>query len=244
MDFPLSQGFANELVYLPQVDSTNLELGRRVGPDSPEFSVIVAGTQTAGRGRLGRNWTSEPGTSLSASILLKPEAGVRAWVTLLAGVAMARALKEFGLPAKVKWPNDVLIEGKKICGILAELRADGSVILGVGLNLKTQAAAPETATSLQSQNLEIDLDSALAYFLAAFRSRYTVLTQSPQFAITKTLGELDELCSTLGTRVRAEFPDGKSITGLASSIDRTGQLVIQTPEPIAVSAADVWHLRN
>ena len=93
MDFPLSQGFANDLIHLGEVDSTNLELGRRIAPDSPEFTVVVADSQTAGRGRLGRNWTSEPGSSLAVSILLRPAPTSRGWITLLAGVAMARALQ-------------------------------------------------------------------------------------------------------------------------------------------------------
>lgn len=244
MDFPLSQGLVNDLIHLGEVDSTNLELGRRIEANSPEFTVVVADSQTAGRGRLGRNWTSEPGSSLAVSILLRPHPASRGWITLLAGVAMARALREFGLEAFVKWPNDVLIGSKKVCGILAELRADGSVILGAGLNLKNQQGAPETATSLEAQGLEVNADKALAYFLAAFRSRYSVLEQSADFAITKTLNELAEICGTLGQKVRADFPDGSSMSGTAKSIDRNGQLVIETPEPISVSAADVWHLRN
>ena len=244
MDFPLSQGLANDLIHLGEVDSTNLELGRRIAADSPEFTVVVADSQTAGRGRLGRNWTSEPGSSLAVSILLRPAPASRGWVTLLAGVAMARALRELGLEAFVKWPNDVLIASKKVSGILAELRADGSVILGVGLNLKNQQGAPDTATSLEAQGIEVTADKALAYFLAAFRSRYSVLEQSADFGITKTLNELAEICGTLGEKVRADFPDGHSITGTAKSIDRNGQLVIETPELISVSAADVWHLRN
>lgn len=244
MDFPLSQGLVNDLIHLGEVDSTNLELGRRIAADSPEFTVVVADSQTAGRGRLGRNWTSEPGSSLAVSILLRPAPTSRGWITLLAGVAMARALRELGLEAFVKWPNDVLIASKKVCGILAELRADGSVILGVGLNLKNQQGAPDTATSLEAQGIEVTADKALAYFLAAFRSRYSVLEQSADFGITKTLNELAEICGTLGEKVRADFPDGHSITGTAKSIDRNGQLVIETPELISVSAADVWHLRN
>lgn len=244
MDFPLSQGFVNQLLYLPEVDSTNLELGRMDTANSPEFTVLVSSSQTAGMGRLGRTWVSESGSSLAFSILLRPSPAVRSWVTLLAGLAMARALQELGAQALVKWPNDVLLDGKKVSGVLAELRPDGSVILGVGLNLKTQIGAPETATSLQAAGLDVSADSALAHFLAAFRSRYSVLTQNSDFGIQKTLNELAEICSTLGTQVRADFPDGTSITGIASEIDPTGALVIQTPKPITVSAADVRHLRN
>ncbi|MFM1784479.1 MAG: hypothetical protein RLZZ579_756, partial [Actinomycetota bacterium] len=148
------------------------------------------------------------------------------------------------IDARVKWPNDVLVQGKKICGILAQLNADGSVILGVGLNIRPQAGAPVTATSLQELGVEATADQVLALILAAFRSRFEVLTQAEDFAITKTLNELEEICSTLGQEVRAEFPDGESVTGVATSIDRSGHLVIATPEPVVVSAADVWHLRN
>lgn len=244
MDFPLSAGFSNRLIHLSMVDSTNLELERMNSNDLPVFTVLVADSQTSGKGRMGRSWSSEPGASLAVSILLRPKSEIVGWITLLAGVAVARAIGELGLEAKVKWPNDVLVQGKKIAGILAQLNTDGSLILGVGLNLRPQAGAPETATSLQELGVEATVDQVLALFLAAFRSRFEVLTQAQSFAITKTLNELEEVCSTLGQEVRAEFPDGRSVTGIATAIDRSGHLVLATPEPLVVSAADVWHLRN
>jgi BirA family biotin operon repressor/biotin-[acetyl-CoA-carboxylase] ligase len=244
MDFPLSSGFSNRLIHLAEVDSTNLELERINSIDLPVFTVLVADSQTAGKGRMGRSWSSEPGASLAVSLLLRPKTEIAGWVTLLAGVSVARALGELGVDARVKWPNDVLVQGKKICGILAQLNQDGSLILGVGLNLKAQQGAPDTATSLEELGVVATSDEVLALFLAAFRSRFEVLTQAQDFAVTKTLNELEELCSTLGQEVRAEFPDGKELIGRATAIDRSGHLVIATPEPVVVSAADVWHLRN
>lgn len=242
MDFPLSRALAVQFLTLPEVDSTNLELARRAS-DLPDFSVLLADRQLSGQGRMGRSWvTGENG--LAVSILLRPSSSWASWITLLGAVAVARALEALGLAPKIKWPNDVLVEDKKICGILAQMQPNGSVILGVGINLKFPEGAPETATSLSDQGVEETKDQVLANFLATFRSRYFLFTESPEFAITKTLNELTELSSTLGQKVRAEFADGRALEGEAIAIDRLGQLVIKTDELVTISAADIWHLRN
>ena len=242
MDYPISQALAAEFLALSEVDSTNLELARRAN-ELPEFSVLVAERQLAGQGRLGRTWvTGEHG--LAVSILLRPAANWASWCTLLGAVSVARALEEFGLAPKIKWPNDVLVGGKKLCGILAQLLPDGSVILGVGINLAFPDGAPDTATSIADQGLQLSKDQLLANFLAAFRSRYFLFTEASEFAISKTLNELQTLSGTLGQPVRAEFPDGRTLEGEAVAIDRSGQLVIQADQLVTISAADIWHLRN
>lgn len=243
MDFPLSKSLANRLDYLPEVDSSNLELARRLAPNWQEFSVLVAGAQTGGQGRMGRTWITGS-NALAASVLLRPSPASASWITLLAGVALARALEELGLNPRIKWPNDVLLEGKKVSGILAQLQPAGEVVLGVGVNLETPVGAPEHATSLKDFGVIVSTDELLANFLAAFRSRYFVLQENLDFGIFKTKRELTELLATIGQQVRAEFPDGKIITGKAVGLDDFGQLILETPEPLKISAADLWHLRD
>src|SRR5690348_6881982 len=110
----------------------------------PEWSVATTGHQTGGRGRLGRTWVDEPGSSLLLSVLLKPPAGRNpAELTLVAGLAVAQVVERvLGRAAQIKWPNDVLVDGAKVSGGLADLR-DGAVVLGIGVNVN-QVVLPET----------------------------------------------------------------------------------------------------
>lgn len=249
MQLPLSSTLVNGLSYLDEVDSTNLELGRRNQASSlPNFCALVAGSQTSGQGRLGRSWVSSPNASISVSLLIRSDAPLEklGWVNLIAGVAMQAAVASIckSSDVKVKWPNDVLVDGKKISGILSAIQPDGSIVLGVGLNLLPQPQAPEHSTSLGDLGVQADFDEALAHFLTHFRARWIVFDADPDLAIQKTIGELNEVCGTIGQSVRAELPDRTEVHGIAKEIDKQGHLVILTPEPLALAAADVWHLRN
>lgn len=237
----------NHLISLDSVDSTNLELARRlaIGP-MENFSLVVASEQTAGMGRLGRAWVSEPGTSISASLYLRSTHTAQlGWATLIAATAIRAAIADLtGDEVLVKWPNDVLVNDKKISGILAQIQPDGSLILGFGINLKTQLSAPDTATALDLLGVDADFDTVLHAVVRNFRIRWAIFEANPQTAITKARGELVQYSATLGKSVRAELPGGGEVVGIAKDIDREGRLVIETPEPVVVSAADVWHLRN
>jgi len=249
MQLPKSSSLVNGLDYLDEVDSTNLELARRnqIGP-LPSFYALVAGSQTSGQGRLGRAWVSNPNASISVSLLIRSDAPLEklGWVNLIAGVAMQASVESLCRSAdvKVKWPNDVLVDGKKISGILSSIQPDGAIVLGVGLNLLPQAGAPEQSTSLSELGASADFDEALALFLTHFRARWNIFVADPDLAISKTIGELNQVCSTIGQSVRAELPDHTVVHGIAKEIDKKGNLVILTPEPLALAAADVWHLRN
>jgi BirA family biotin operon repressor/biotin-[acetyl-CoA-carboxylase] ligase len=235
------------LSYLAEVDSTNLELSRQNSAKSlPDRTVLAAGLQNAGKGRLGRSWVSEPETSLSVSILLRPKSqDIASWATLVAAASVRHAIEHLtGVQAKVKWPNDVLVGDNKISGILAQLQTDGSVVLGIGINLKAQAAAPDTATSLAALGFDVTFDELLAAFLTAFFSRWELFEVYLKIAIEKTRNELVEHSATLGEQVRAILPGGEEVVGLASDIDLQGHLVIATPQPRVLAAADVWHLRK
>ncbi len=242
MQFPKSQQVYSDLVFFQQLDSTNLELARNLSATSSHFSAVIAASQSAGQGRLGRNWESPAKASLSLSIYLAPNTiSEPGWATLLAALAVKRAVAELGaVNCAVKWPNDVLVSGKKISGILAQLLPGGDVILGIGLNLTPQSSELVLATSLQDLGIETDLDTAaslvgrhLGELLANFSG------DSEQVK-----SQFRDSCVTLGQQVRAELPGGEQLIGLASEIDSVGQLVILTPEAHSLSAADVWHLRS
>ena len=245
MDSSTSKGQFAGLVELAEVDSTNKELLRRLGPDTPEFFAVTADKQTAGLGRLGRNWVTEAGKSLAVSILLRPTSRSQTdWITIMAGLALSSALEKHGLVVSLKWPNDLLVDGKKLSGILAEMVDLNTVVLGIGINIKPQEHSPDTATSLQELGLKMEKDQLLEVIATELKSYWFRLKADSKTAIAQFQAELLTRCGTLGTRVRAELPGGKNIYGVAIAIDETGRLIVQAPEPVALAAADVWHLRN
>ena len=241
-----SSAVVPKLIYFDEIDSTNAELARMERASLPEFTALVAASQTAGRGRMDRDWVSEPGASLAVSVLLRPNAkpGEMSWITILAALSVRAAVNSLGCSgASIKWPNDVLVDGKKISGILARLEGQ-DLILGVGINLKPQANAPEHATSLTELGTEANLDEVLAEFLTQLRGRYLRFLADTSWAIGLSGDEFRQFSSTLGQRVRAIYPDGRELVGIAKDIDKLGNLVIDDGERHSVSAADIVHLRN
>lgn len=242
MQLPKARQVFSELAFYEVLDSTNLQLARNLSSTTSHFSAVLAASQSAGQGRLGRNWESPANSSLAISIYLEPKAIPEpGWVTLLAALAVKRAIAQLGVVGGgVKWPNDVLVSGKKISGILAQLLPGGAVILGIGLNLRAQGSELATATSLQELGVECDFDSAAALIGSHLRQLLE------QFFVdsVSVKEQFAQNCVTLGLRVRAELPGGGELVGLASEIDDGGQLVILSPEARSLSAADVWHLRS
>ena len=152
--------------YFEEIDSTNLEAKREGEAGAPEFTVISAGTQTAGRGRSGHTWISPKKISVATSILLYPD-GISMEhlprLTIIAGVAVAEAVEElYPLHTQIKWPNDVLIDSKKICGILTEMEAENGhakqVVCGIGVNVhqKKEDFAPEIRDMATSLDIELE----------------------------------------------------------------------------------------
>ena len=223
---------------LSRAPSTQTVMRDRVHAQPPGHAqglVIVAEEQTDGRGRLDRSWVSPPRAGLTCSVLLRPDLPVDrwGWVPLLAGLAVAQAVREqTELEAVVKWPNDVLVDGKKVAGLLAEV-IDGAVVLGIGLNVTTRAdeLPHEQATSLLLAG-------------ATMTDRETLL-KAVLRGLSGVLGDRDyssyrELCSTLGRQVRVELPGGGSVEGQAEAVDVDGRLVVAG---VAYAAGDVVHLR-
>ena len=258
MHFPLSTAISGHLTYVETTGSTNTDLVA-LANDLPDFSVRVAGYQSAGRGRSGRDWLAPAGSSLFVSVLLKPEAGQLepakfSWLPLMAGLAMANAVGTLvdAAGVKVKWPNDVLVNDLKISGVLSELLPDFSgVVIGAGLNVsQTQAQLPiDAATSLRLQGAEdLSLDGILFRYLAGLKNLYEDFVASGGDAVTNGLrSHVIGACSSVGRRVRAILPGDKELIGEAIGIDETGRLLISPEaggEVVAIAAGDIVHLRH
>ena len=166
--------FVKEIFFLNDTDSTNNELKRLVACGSPEGTVVIAQRQLSGRGRRGRVWSADEGKAITMSILLRPDiapANIQA-ITLAASSAVARAIEPFtSIKPEIKWPNDILLSGKKVCGILTEMTAEPdrilSIIAGIGLNVYQKEEdfpdeLKETATSIALNSVGPVSRSALA----------------------------------------------------------------------------------
>ncbi|MBB2902248.1 BirA family biotin operon repressor/biotin-[acetyl-CoA-carboxylase] ligase [Kineococcus radiotolerans] len=231
--------------------STNADL--LADEDAPDGAVLVADHQTGGRGRLGRTWSAPPRSGLAVSVLLRPQRPAAEWslLPLVTGLAAVDALEALGVRTRLKWPNDVLVEGPdrpgKVCGILAEARtgAGGArVVLGAGINvsLRTEELPVDTATSLALAGARsCDRDTVLRRYLRALRARVDAwgAGESP-------LGDYRALSATIGQDVRAHLPDGSVLEALAVDVDEEGRLVVEGSggARTSLSAADVVHLRR
>lgn len=252
VDFRRSRAIVPVLEVLPEAGSTNDVLSARAG-DLPDLAVLVTDNQTGGRGRLGRQWVTPPGTALAISVLLKPVGLPPAsfgWFPLLAGLAMSRALGRF-VPGgvQVKWPNDVLIEGDKVCGILAELLPGMSgLVIGAGVNLaQTREELPtETSTSLALAGAHgVDPDAVLSAYLIQLSTLYRDFLSAGGDPVRSALrDEVAEACHTIGRSVRVQLPSGQDLLGTAVGIDEDGRLIVESETGrTAVAAGDVTHLR-
>ena len=260
MDFPKSSRIAAHFEFVAETGSTNADLIAN-SANTDDFSVLVAGFQSAGRGRAGRDWLAPAGSSLFVSVLLKP-AGVAAtnfsWLPLLAGLAMTKTVAALipDAPVGLKWPNDVLVGEKKISGVLSELIGDLSgVVIGGGLNVRQdKAELPiENATSLKLEGAQaLELDDVLAIYLENLRGLYEPWVAAGGSAVASGLrNQVIDACVTLdraGTnRVRAILPGDEELVGAAVGIDDTGRLILQPDgkqDVVAVAAGDIVHLRH
>lgn len=278
MDWERSRAVVPRFAFLEQAGSTNDEMRTAAtGADASAWrhgSVIVTDDQVAGRGRLGRSWLAPTGKTLAISVLVRPgelagelPMGSYGWLPLLAGAAMtetvravaARADEEASaaaddrtgrLEVALKWPNDVLISGYKVCGILSELLPDGAVVIGAGLNLTLDEHDLPTLTStslLLATGRRPDADLVLSDYLGRLLTSIEQLAAHGGDAVASGVADrVSSLCGTLGTDVRVELPGGAELLGTAERIDRDGRLVIrdrENSEPQAVAAGDVTHLR-
>ncbi len=194
-------------------------------PADPEGAVAAADEQTAGRGRLGRAWVAPAGTAILCSVILRPPEGRRpVELSLVAGVAVADAVEEaLDLSAQIKWPNDVLVNRKKVAGMLAEAR-DDAVVVGIGINVNQERddlpadTVPPAASLRTTDGVERERAPLLARVLARLEQHYDLWREGGLDAIYIDLGSRDFL------RGRRIAVDG--LAGTAVQIDREGRLEI------------------
>ncbi|MGL4174638.1 MAG: biotin--[acetyl-CoA-carboxylase] ligase [Dermatophilaceae bacterium] len=226
-----------------RLGSTNDEVSAR----PTRWRVVVAERQDAGRGRLGRAWSTTPGTALAVSVLVPSPPSGPAWVPLLAGLAAHRAVAEVaGVAASLKWPNDLLVPDdgdRKLAGLLAQWRPEG-VVVGLGVNVDTDRAdlPLDTATSLRAAGApgvdRADLLTSWLTHLAALLDEDTGPGGPPSSAYRA-------VCATVGRAVEVHLPAAPVLRGTATGVDADGRLVLRTRDgtTTALSAGDVVHVR-
>ena len=229
---PLLRGrFGRPFRWVEETETTQALLSA----DDPEGAVAAADHQTAGRGRLGRQWTAPPGTAITASVLLCPPAGAPVQqLSLVAGLAVAETVEAaLDLSAQIKWPNDVMVDRRKIAGILAEAR-DGIVVVGIGLNvnqareqLPADARVPPASLRTVDGVLR-DRAPLLADLLARLEQHYGAWAAGGLDAVFDGIGSRDFL---RGRRVSVDGRDG-----VAGGLDREGRLLV---DGVAVVSGDV-----
>lgn len=230
-----------------ETDSTNLWIKRLAKEGAPEGTLALAEFQSAGRGRLGRSWEVPEGTSVMMSILLRPkfEPQYAPMLTLVMGMAVAKAVKKFGFDVSIKWPNDVVVSHKKICGILTEMGVrDGKIdyaVIGVGINVNIKEFPEEMADKATSLYLEsgreFDRSQIPGLVMEAFEEYYE------KFAATCDLSGLKEEYESIlanynqPVRVLAKEP----YEGVARGITDGGELLVEKTDGmiVAVSAGEV-----
>ena len=231
--------------FVKKTGSTNADLMEAGAAGAPEGMALVAEEQTAGRGRMDREWFSPAGSGLYASVLVRPgipfdRAGL---LSFCAANAMRAAIAEAGLPETgIKWPNDLVARGKKICGILSACRAkEGALdfaVIGLGVNLERGSYPPELADragSLAEMGVSVNREDLFYQYLRHLDGQIRELEAGEQGVIRDTKSH----CVTLGKEVLVS--GGANLRGVAENIGKSGELILRTPagDRIPVLAGDV-----
>jgi len=222
-----------QTLYFDRIDSTNLK-ARALAPDCPNGTVIVAEQQLEGRGRMGREWESPRG-GVWFSVILKPDMSPDHIyrLTLVAGLSVAKVLVDMGIPAQIKWPNDIIIHEKKVCGILTEVDAEmdvvNFVILGIGINANIELDSLPPLVHVNATSLKEETGGSIDRVLLIQR----LLNQLEEDIITFMKGDFASILSgwkkhsaTLNRRVKI-ITRFKTIEGEAVGIDHDGALVVE-----------------
>ncbi len=232
------------ILYFPELESTMDGAARLATEGAEEGTVVIAERQSAGRGRQGRSWVSQPGNVL-LSVLFRPEMQDLPFISIIGGVAAARAVRKVaGLAPRIKWPNDLMLGGRKAAGILAESAVLGDsvcyAVLGIGINVTLDTSENEEisafATSVNAAaGREVDRESLLRQLLTDLDGLYVGLKRG-----ASPLPEWRDLLETTGRRVEATF--GKdAYEGIAEGVDDMGNLLLRLDDGavLTLTAGDV-----
>ena len=214
--------------FYEEIGSTNAEALQMAREGAPEGSLILAEKQTQGRGRRGASWFCGEGAGLAFSLLLRPKCERVFWprLALVAGLAVSRALERAGVSPEIKWPNDVLVAGKKVCGILVEAEGD-AVVVGVGLNVRTMempSAIQQVTTSLEAERAQT---LAREYYLNEVVSSLREWGDRLDEGFSDLLESIRSRCALRGEEIR--FLVGQEAhQGLCLGIDEGGELLVRS----------------
>jgi BirA family biotin operon repressor/biotin-[acetyl-CoA-carboxylase] ligase len=239
-----------EIRLVGTTESTNADVATAARAGAPEGLVVVAEQQTAGRGRLDRSWESPARAGALVSALLRPRIDPARWplLALLTGLAAVEAVIAVGqIDAALKWPNDVMADGRKLGGILVE-RVDDAVVVGAGINVSTRRdeLLVETATSLALVGGVTDREILVKELLRALARRY-VAWRDTEGAASSVLPAYRERCETIGQQVELQQPGGATVRGHAVGVDDDGRLLVREADTGAERAwlvGDVTHVRK
>ncbi|ASJ09426.1 biotin--[acetyl-CoA-carboxylase] ligase [Thermococcus siculi] len=215
------RNLAWKIIRLDEVDSTN-EYAKRIAPDSPEGTVVVAKHQSAGKGRKGRSWASPEG-GLWVSVILKPPR-VDPRLVFVGALAVGDTLADFGIDSGIKWPNDVWVNGRKIAGILTEGRGSEYAVLGIGLNVNNpipEGLGDSAVSMLQLIGRELPLDRVLERLLFHLGGWYRVFLARPDLLMAK----VRERTFLIGMTVRV-IEDDSVVTGRVIDVLDDGSLLL------------------
>ncbi len=257
MIFELAPGAASRFDQVQSTGSTNSDLvaAASANPaDYPSFSVLVTQEQTSGRGRAGRQWLAPAGSSLFVSVLIRPgrqDLDSYGWLPLMAGLSLTEAIQSTtSIEAQIKWPNDLLISGKKVAGILSELiPGQKAVVIGFGVNLfqEREELPVENSTSLALEGYTgRNVDRLLSHLLHCLHRNMEWFDSASSFGEGNYLREtISKKCATLTREVKVLLPGDESIVGVAERLDDLGRLVVQSGgETRTISVGDIVHLRH
>ena len=235
--------------------STNVDLAERAGAAATAAgaTVLVAEHQTAGRGRRGRSWQAPARAALTLSVLVRPVVPAErwSWLPLLAGVAVAEAVERTtGVQARLKWPNDVVVDDRKLAGVLlerVESRPGPAAVIGVGLNVslrREELPVPTASSLLLETGAAVDRQPLLLAVLRTLEALYLAWSETAGDPLAGLQASYVRRSATVGRSVRVALPDGSSLSGSAESVDSAGRLVVATGTGRrTLSAGDVMHVR-
>ena len=234
--------------YTAETGSTNADLVKAALAGAPEWAAAVTEFQSAGRGRHGRVWTAPPMSQATLSILIRPSSAAvdrLGTMSLVTGLALIDVLGA-DYNATLKWPNDVLIDGRKVCGILAEVaqfQPSPAIVIGLGVNVSlTQEELPVPhAISLEMVGGPVDRTQLVGAILLALKNRLTQwMNNDPSL-----MNDYREVCSSIGQQVRVHLPGDKELLGECIGVADDGLIQVRSEddEVHAIAAGDVVHLR-
>lgn len=241
-----------DIKYFKETESTNT-IAREIANSVEEGTVVIAESQTGGRGRLGRKWLSPEG-GIWLSIILKPKMQplYAPRITLLAGVTVAKTIRYYGIPAKIKWPNDILINGKKACGILTEIGAEidmiDYVVVGIGIdaNVDTESFPEDIRESSTSLKKELGKNINRVEFVQRLLEEFELLyIKFQDEGFPQILEEWRSLSATIGEWVKITTAS-RTLYGEAIGVDNEGALILETGEGKLekIVSGDCEHLRR